>query len=239
MADSGASPLGAGSAASAVGGDPAAINDRLAHEHPINDYYDHSPFFIRWIEQARLKIIRDMVGEATGLRIIEVGSGGGHVLRMFRGARLTAVDVSSAFLATARENLAGYGAELIHGDVVKLGLREGGYDRVICTEVLEHTTDPQSILAEMARLLAPDGRAVITVPNDPLIEDLKTFVRRTPVGYMLGDRVNWGGDQYHIHKWRSAEFARILEQFFVVERQSFAPFRRLPIRACFLCRKKR
>jgi 2-polyprenyl-3-methyl-5-hydroxy-6-metoxy-1,4-benzoquinol methylase len=218
--------------------DPVALNDRLALEHPIDDYYDKSPFFVRWIEQKRLRIIREMVAETPGLRILEVGSGGGHVLRMFKQSKLTAVDVSGVFLDTARRNLSGMDATFIQGEIVKLGLPAGSFDRIICTEVLEHTTNPEEILAELARLLAPDGRAVITVPNDPLIEQLKGLVRRTPAGWLLRGRVNWGGDEYHIHKWRPQAFREVLSRFFVVEQQRAAPFDELPIRACFQCRKK-
>lgn len=226
-----------GSAARAAEDDASALNDRLAREHPINDYYDRSPYLIRWIEQSRLRIIRQMVAEDPGQRILEVGSGGGHVLRMFRRSRLTAVDVSDVFLQTARENLAGYDVRFIQGDVVKLNLPAGSFDRVICTEVLEHTSNPEQILAELARLLTPSGRAVITVPNDPLIEDLKAIVRRTPVGLLLAGRVEWGGDEFHIHKWRPAEFRELLGRHFTIEEQRAAPFDWLPIRACFLCRK--
>src|SRR5258707_5729554 len=101
--------------------DAAAVNDRLAREHSIDDYYDKSPFFVRWIEQGRLRIIREMVDEKPGLRILEVGSGGGHVLRMFKQSKLTAVDVSGVFLDTARRNLRGYDAEFVQGEIVKLG----------------------------------------------------------------------------------------------------------------------
>jgi SAM-dependent methyltransferase len=218
--------------------DPAAINDRLAREHPIDDYYDKSPFFVRWIEQARLRIIREMVAQTPGLRILEVGSGGGHVLRMFKQSKLTAVDVSGVFLDNARRNLQGYDAEFVQGEIVKLGLPASSFDRIICTEVLEHTTNPEEILAELARLLHPNGRAVITVPNDPLIERLKGVVRRTPAGWALRGRVNWGGDEFHIHKWKPNEFRSLLSRFFVVEDQRAAPFGALPIRACFQCRKK-
>jgi 2-polyprenyl-3-methyl-5-hydroxy-6-metoxy-1,4-benzoquinol methylase len=218
--------------------DPAALNDRLAREHPIDDYYDKSPFFVRWIEQKRLSLIREMVAETPGLRVLEVGSGGGHVLRMFKRSKLTAVDVSGVFLDTARRNLQGLDATFIQGEIVKLGLPAASFDRIICTEVLEHTTNPEEILAELARLLTPDGRAVITVPNDPLIENLKGLLRRTPAGWILGGRVNWGGDEFHIHKWKPHEFRALLSRFFEVERQGAAPFDALPIRACFQCRKK-
>jgi 2-polyprenyl-3-methyl-5-hydroxy-6-metoxy-1,4-benzoquinol methylase len=225
-------------AAAAAQEDAGALNDRLALEHPINDYYDRSPFVIRWIEKARLRIIREMVAEDPGQRILEVGSGGGHVLRMFKRSRLTAVDVSELFLKTARENLVGYDVRFIHGDIVKLGLPAASFDRIICTEVLEHTANPEEILAELGRLLTAGGRAVITVPNDPLIEDLKGILRRTPAALLLAGRVEWGGDEFHIHKWRPAEFKALLSRFFTIEEQRAAPFDRFPIRACFLCRKK-
>jgi 2-polyprenyl-3-methyl-5-hydroxy-6-metoxy-1,4-benzoquinol methylase len=215
--------------------DAEAVNDRLAREHPIDDYYASSPLPLRLIERRRLRIIKDMVGPPAGLDIAEVGSGGGHVLRMFPGARLTAIDVSTVFLETAKKNLAGYDVRFVKGEVDKLDLPAASFDRVVCTEVLEHTEDPDAILRAIARLIRPTGVAVITIPNDPLILRLKRLVRRTPVGALLGRRVNWGGDEYHLHVWTPAEFERKLRHCFRVTDTRAAPFDRLPIRACFRC----
>ena len=222
-----------------VAPDVELLNDRLAREHPTDDYYERSPAIIRWIEQQRLRIIREMVAEDPNHQILEIGSGGGHVLRMFKRAKLTAVDVSDVFLDYARKNLSGYDVEFIKGEIVKLGLPAEKFDRIICTEVLEHTQDPEAILREIARLLRPSGRAIITVPNDNLINGLKSIVRRTPVGWLLKGRVEWGGDIYHIHVWKPAEFRQILERYFDVEEQRAAPNDWLPLRPCFLCRVKR
>jgi hypothetical protein len=74
--------------------DVAALNDRLAREHPIDEYYTRSAFLIRAIERRRLAIIRQMVGPHEGLDVAEVSAGGGHVLRMFASPHLTAFDVS-------------------------------------------------------------------------------------------------------------------------------------------------
>jgi len=215
--------------------DVEAVNDQLAREHPIDDYYASSPLPIRLIERRRLAIIRDFVGSADDLDLLEIGAGGGHVLRMFPTARITALDVSDVYLDTARKNLAGYDASFVKGEVDKLDLPPASYDRIICTEVLEHTENPDAILAAIARLLRPTGVAVITVPNDPLILRLKNFVRRTPVGYVLRDKVEWGGDKYHLHSWTPDAFERVLSKHLhVVDRKS-APFARLPIRPCFRC----
>lgn len=215
--------------------DVEAINDRLAREYPIDDYYARSPLPIRLIEQRRLKIIREFVGERAGMRIAEVGSGGGHVLRMFRRSKLCAIDVSTVFLDTAKRNLAGLDVTFIKGEVDKLDPLPSGFDRVICTEVLEHTVDPEAILRAIARMLAPGGQAVITVPNDPLINGLKTAVRYSPVGWLLRSRIEWGGDHLHIHQWTPSHFRTFLERTFRVVAQRSAPTDALPIRACFLC----
>jgi 2-polyprenyl-3-methyl-5-hydroxy-6-metoxy-1,4-benzoquinol methylase len=216
-------------------GEVEALNDRLAREYPIDDYYARSALPIRLIERRRLEIIRELAGDVRGLELAEIGSGGGHVLRMFREARLTAIDVSTVFLETARKNLAGYDARFIKGEVDKLDLPDASFDRIICTEVLEHTKDPDAILSTLSRLLRPYGVAVITVPNDPLILTLKGVVRRTPIGYALRDSVNFGGDEFHIHKWTPKEFERVLSRHFRVTDSRSAPFDALPIRACFRC----
>lgn len=218
-----------------AGIDVEALNDRLAREHPIDDYYDRSPLPIRLIERRRLALIREMLGPCESLDLAEIGSGGGHVLRMFPGARITAIDVSDVFLDVARRNLAGYDARFVKGEVDKLDLPPASFDRIICTEVLEHTVDPEAILAAIARLLRPGGVAVITVPNDPLILRLKGAVRRTPIGYLLRDRIRWGGDEYHLHRWTPDDFSRLLERHLRVTERRAAPHDALPIRACFRC----
>jgi 2-polyprenyl-3-methyl-5-hydroxy-6-metoxy-1,4-benzoquinol methylase len=211
------------------------LNDRLAREHSINDYYARSAAPIRVIERRRLAIIRAMVGPVNGLSLAEVGSGGGHVLRMFAGARLTAFDVSDVYLETARKNLSGYDVTFVKGEVDKLEIPPASFDRIVCTEVLEHAREPEAILRAMRRMLKPDGVAVVTVPNDPLILRLKALVRRSPAGWWLGDRVEWGADVYHLHKWTPSEFRRVLERHFRITEFRAAPSRVLPVRACFRC----
>lgn len=214
------------------------LNERLAQEHPIDDYYERSPLLVRFVEQRRLAIIREMVDARPGETVLEVGSGGGHVLGMFPQAKLVAVDVADTFLATAKKNLAGYDVEFKKGQITELGLPAASIDAVICTEVLEHITQPEEVVAEIARLVKPGGRAVITVPVDPLINGMKQVVRYTPVGWALGRRFNWGGDEYHLHQWWPWQFERLLARHLrVVERKS-APFNWLPLRACFLCRPR-
>jgi 2-polyprenyl-3-methyl-5-hydroxy-6-metoxy-1,4-benzoquinol methylase len=215
--------------------DVEAMNDQLAREYSIDDYYTRAPLPIRIIERRRLAIIKAMLGSTTGLEVAEIGSGGGHVLRMFPTARLTAIDVSDVFLDLARKNLAGYDVRFVKGEVDKLDLPAQSFDRIICTEVLEHTVDPEAILAAIAKLLRPGGVAAITVPNDPLILRIKDLVRKTPVGRLLRGKVDWGGDEFHLHVWTPDEFERLLSRHLRVTERRASPYDRLPIRACFRC----
>lgn len=41
---------------------------------------------------------------------------------------------------------------------------DGSYDTVVCSEVLEHVVAPGAALSEIARVLKPGGRLVLTVP---------------------------------------------------------------------------
>jgi 2-polyprenyl-3-methyl-5-hydroxy-6-metoxy-1,4-benzoquinol methylase len=218
-----------------VDADVERLNDRLAIEHPIDEYYERSPFPIRFVEGRRLAIIRAFMGAVGGLDVAEVGSGGGHVLRMFPEARLTAIDVSDEYLAIARKNLAGYDIRFLKGEVDKMELPRAQFDRVICTEVLEHVVDPEAVLAAIATLLRPSGVAVITVPNDPLIGRIKDVIRRSPAGRILGDRIEWGGDTYHLHQWTPDSFATLLARHFRVAERRGAPLDLVPVRACFRC----
>jgi 2-polyprenyl-3-methyl-5-hydroxy-6-metoxy-1,4-benzoquinol methylase len=215
--------------------DVEALNDRLALEHPIDDYYARAPLPLRLIERRRLALIRRFMGDVDGLEVAEVGSGGGHVLRMFPDARLTAIDVSSEYLAIAARNLEGYDVRFVKGEVDKMDLPDASFDRVICTEVLEHVVDPDAVLAAIARLVRPDGVAVITVPNDPLILRLKGVARRRPFRWVTGERFDWGGDDFHLHRWTPGEFEGVLAAHLRVTDRKSAPLGVFPLRACFRC----
>ena len=216
--------------------DVEAWNDAFARQHDIDAYYDRSSFLIRYIERRRLACIRVMAAAGPDDRILEVGCGGGHVLQLFPESDLTGVDVSGCMLEKARRNLEGYRAELLKGNVHELDLPRGGFDIVICSEVLEHTVEPERILADIRCMLRPGGRAVITFPNDPLVNRLKGLIRAGGLTVLPPfRRISWGGDEYHLHVWQLCEMRALLSNYFVITRESFAPSRLLKIRCCFLC----
>lgn len=213
-----------------------AFNDTFAREHDIDDYYARSGFLIGLIEQRRLRIIERALSVRAGESILEVGCGGGHVLSLFRQARLTGVDVSGEMIEKAKRNLAGYDVSFKKGDIGDVGLADHSFDGIVCTEVLEHVVEPEHVLSHIQRLIKPSGRVVITFPNDNLINGLKDVVKKSGLtAFPPFKRVGWGGDHYHFHVWTIREMRALLSRYFSVVDAEFAPSSALPIRCCFLC----
>ncbi len=211
-------------------------NDAFAREHDIDDHYVRSGSLIRWTERRRLATISAMVAAEANDSVLEVGCGGGHVLRLFPHANLTGVDVSGEMLRKARRNLKGYRVELLKGEFDDLDLPAHSFDRVICSEVLEHVVDPEAVLRGIQRLLRPDGRVVVTFTNDHLVNKIKSVIRTCGLTILpLFRRISRGEDLYHLYVWRVREMRELLSRFFGVHQTRFAPSRLLPIRCCFRC----
>jgi SAM-dependent methyltransferase len=54
---------------------------------------------------------------------------------------------------------------MVVGDTLHLPFPDATFDAVLCSEVLEHVTDPGAATAELARVLRPGGRFAVSVPT--------------------------------------------------------------------------
>lgn len=57
------------------------------------------------------------------------------------------------------------GAGLVCGDAMHLPFRDDVFETVVAAEIIEHVGNPQALMSEAARVLAPGGTLVVTTPN--------------------------------------------------------------------------
>jgi 2-polyprenyl-3-methyl-5-hydroxy-6-metoxy-1,4-benzoquinol methylase len=105
-----------------------------------------------------------------GARTLDVGCATGYLAAELaaRGSEVVGVESDDGAAATAAAS--GRLARVVTGDVEAADCRAGlralaPFDAVVCGDVLEHLRDPWDALAFLATLLAPGGRAVVSVPN--------------------------------------------------------------------------
>jgi SAM-dependent methyltransferase len=95
-------------------------------------------------------------------RVLDVGCGTGHHLKALRarGYAAVGVDGSGAMLAEARQT--DQTAPLAQSGVDRLPFRSEAFDAAVSIEVLRYLDQPLPMLREIARVLRPGGRCLVT-----------------------------------------------------------------------------
>jgi len=112
-----------------------------------------------------------VLGDPHGLDVVELGCGTAHVSAWLarRGARVVALDLSGAQLATAGRAQAEHGLRfpLLQADAEHVPLEDSCADLVLSEHGAPAWCAPEAWVAEAARLLRPGGRLVF-LTNSPL-----------------------------------------------------------------------
>jgi SAM-dependent methyltransferase len=148
----------------------------------LRDFYETPTVPVRsgQLRTRRLLYLLDrIVGAADGpLRIVDVGCGDGLCTELtaaavgrqdtvrghdaVRGHHVVGVDWAAGPLKQAAER----GLTLVRGSLdAGLPFATGSVDVVILSEVVEHLVDTDGGIAELYRVLRPDGHLVLSTPN--------------------------------------------------------------------------
>ena len=146
----------------------------------------------RQVEAAML----DMLGTQDIGRLLDIGTGTGRMIELLgpRARSVCGIDRSPDMLRLARAKLdEALQAELLQGDFNALPLADGSMDMVVCHQVLHYAQAPERVIAEAARVLAPEGCLMIVdfAPHD--LEELRDGHAHARLGFSDGAIAGWFG----------------------------------------------
>ena len=120
----------------------------------------------RWISM-RAKMRDDLLDfvPVEARSMIELGCGEGalgQAVKQRQRARVVGVELDRNAAAIARKRI----DDVYQGDVEEIvSLIHEKFDCIVASEIIEHVTDPWSLLGELRRIAAPGGQLILSIPN--------------------------------------------------------------------------
>ncbi len=164
--------------------------------------YDHRAFdswipLQRYWQRRRFQIIRGFAADAG--RTLDIGCGSSRIVQSLPHA--VGVDLAARKLRWLR----GPGRLLLQADMNRLPFRDGSFDAVISSEVIEHIPREQVRLEELTRVLRPGGRLILGTP------DYGRALWRT-LEWVYGKIFPGGYAKEHINRYTHDELRSLLEE---------------------------
>jgi 2-polyprenyl-6-hydroxyphenyl methylase / 3-demethylubiquinone-9 3-methyltransferase len=145
---------------------------------PVDNQLYNRPGDIWWNEQQPFSMLRTMLNpvrfgffhavlteegriDPRGRTALDVGCGGGLLAEECArwGLLVTGIDPSTSSVRTAQQHAAQSDLTInyLAGAGELLPFAEASYDVVLCCDVLEHLENPTRVIAEISRVLKPNG----------------------------------------------------------------------------------
>jgi SAM-dependent methyltransferase len=148
--------------AAAERGRPAAyFDERAARYDRAYDGQDADGHALR----ARMSVVLRLLGPGPG-DVLDAGMGPGRLCAELerRDWTVSGIDASDEMVAAARRRLPEAAPRLLRAEIEAMPFEPASFDAVVATGVLEYSEVPKA-LAELARILRPGGRMVVSYPN--------------------------------------------------------------------------
>ena len=150
------------------------------------DYSDkHAEVFAgrvdRGLMEHKERQVLALAGDVAGTRVLDAGSGVGNFASLFsaRGADVVACDFSPAMVTTIRER---YDRRfpVVRSSIEAVPARTSTCDVVVALDVIEHLYHPDDALADIHRVLRPNGVLLLSTDREGvMLGRLPEHARRT------------------------------------------------------------
>ncbi|MEH6648029.1 bifunctional 2-polyprenyl-6-hydroxyphenol methylase/3-demethylubiquinol 3-O-methyltransferase UbiG [Sulfitobacter sp.] len=109
--------------------------------------------------------------------VLDLGCAGGFMAEAIddRGAHVTGIDPATRAIESARDHAQDRSIQYDTGVGEALPYPDAAFDAVVCVDVLEHVDDLHRVLAEVTRVLKPEGMFLFDTINRNLLARLATI----------------------------------------------------------------
>jgi SAM-dependent methyltransferase len=129
-------------------------------------YFYKAPRMVRHIDTTALDLVRQLYARfiEDGMQVLDLmGSWQSHLPTSLKLARLTGLGLNAEELQSNAQ-LSDYQVHDLNADPI-LPLTDKTYDAVICSLSVEYLIHPVAVFREVARVLKPGGRLIVTFSN--------------------------------------------------------------------------
>jgi len=209
----------------AVAADLGLVEGSPAWAEWVKDYYRDVETY-DWVDVAdnlrgpeaffhrnRAWAVRRLVRKHGVGPFLDAGCGTGLNLRHLP-AGSTGVDINPRNVELLRSRLPAM--TIVEGDVEELPFADSTFGTVVCTEVLEHVPDPAAAIAEIRRVLRPNGVLIGSVPARSLVWKLRFLSSTCPHSEPFHNEYLPGEVRDMLAGWSSASIRYSLLHFNVM-----------------------
>lgn len=157
----------------------AVLNTLYRDEYDIYNKRPASEQFVLGRYTALAQAITASVSPMQPKRVLEVGCGNGSALAAIKKVWKDSICQGLEPVTSAVEMAREHGLDVVQGMIGQEMPEEIAselYDVIYSIHVIEHTEDPVAFLSALKKMLAPNGRLIITCPNAriPNLEIMRT-----------------------------------------------------------------
>lgn len=152
-----------------------------------------------WRVNYAITVLKKLNIDPKGKTALEVGSGGGilteEICKM--GFITTGIDPAEESLQTAHNHAKAGGLNIIYekGSGEQLPYPDQSFDCIFCCDVLEHVRDLPKVIAEISRVLKPNGVFIYDTLN-------RTFISKLVAIKIWQEWKRWAFMPPNLHVWK-------------------------------------
>ncbi|MAG50648.1 hypothetical protein CL621_03345 [archaeon] len=205
----------------------AKWNDEMVTKyHKDGTLFESKNFILALMEKNRLKQIIKLSDVKKEDTVLDLGCGEGHLLNLLPEVKeITGLDISKVALSRANTLLKDRtNIKLLFGSAEDTKFENNSFDKIFCSEVLEHVPDPKKVIEEIYRILKKDGILVVSIPDEKRIKTIMNILDKTRLKKLLYAARKDKDYEWHLHEADLNFLKTIVGDLFHVDKIKRVPF---------------